>query len=220
MVARGDDPARFSPQRRSPALRERWGAGVDDLVVACVGRLAPEKNLATLVTAWHAICARDPRAKLVIVGEGPLRAQLQGECADAIFAGQRGGDDLAEHYASADLLLFPSLTETFGNVTTEALASGLALVAFDHAAAAQLIRDGANGALAPYADAAAFVRAALTLAADAGQRDAMGSAARSSVESLGWNGIVARFEAMLCRVIGEADRHSEGVFIAVDQPAG
>ena len=218
VVSRGVDTARFSPHQRSQTLRQQWGVGSDDLVVACVGRLAPEKNLSTLVTTWHAIRGLDARAKLVIVGEGPMRAQLQAECPEAIFAGQRSGDDLAAHYASADLLLFPSLTETFGNVTTEALASGLAVVAFDYAAAAQLIRDGDNGALAPYGDMPAYVRAALELATHRARRTAMGEAARGSVASLGWNGIVARFEAILCRVIHEADLRTDGVLVVAGQP--
>lgn len=220
VVSRGVDTARFSPHQRSQALRDEWGVEADDLVVACIGRLAPEKNLSTLTSAWHSIRRLDARAKLVFVGAGPLRAQLEAEHPDAIFAGQRGGDDLAAHYASADLLLFPSLTETFGNVTTEALASGLAVVAFDYAAAAQLIRDNDNGALAPYADTAAYVRAALALAASPTLRRTMGAAARASVASLSWNAIVARFEATLCRVIRETDLLADGTFIATGQAIG
>jgi glycosyltransferase involved in cell wall biosynthesis len=182
--------------------------------------LAPEKNLATLTSAWHAIRNCDARAKLVFVGEGPLRAQLQAEHPDAILAGRRNGDDLAAHYASADLLLFPSLTETFGNVTTEALASGLPVVAFDYAAAAQLIRDGDNGALVPYADTAAYVRTALALAANPALRKTMGAAARTSVASLSWNAIVARFEATLCRVIHEADLHTDAPLVATGHALG
>jgi glycosyltransferase involved in cell wall biosynthesis len=220
VVSRGVDTEQFSPQRRSQVMRQQWGVSSDDCVVACVGRLAPEKNLMTLVTSWQAIRSLNPRAKLVIVGEGPLRVQLQAQCPDAIFAGQRKGDDLAAHYASADLLLFPSLTETFGNVTTEALASGLAVVAFDYAAAAQLIRDGDNGALVPYADAPAYVRAALSLAQQAGKRRALGVAARSSVMSLGWNAIVARFEATLCRVIHDADLPADNMLAPFGQAVG
>jgi glycosyltransferase involved in cell wall biosynthesis len=220
VVSRGVDTARFTPQQRSQALRDQWGIEAGDLVVVCIGRLAPEKNLATLTSAWHAIRNCDARAKLVFVGEGPLRAQLQAEHPDAILAGQRGGDDLAAHYASADLLLFPSLTETFGNVTTEALASGLPVVAFDYAAAAQLIRDGDNGALVPYADTAAYVRTALALAANPALRKAMGAAARTSVTSLSWSAIVARFEATLCRVIHETDTRADEAFVAAGQAIG
>ena len=220
VVSRGVDTARFSPQQRSQALRDQWGVEAEDLVVVCIGRLAPEKNLSTLTSAWQAIRNLDTRAKLVFVGEGPMRAQLQAEHPDAIFAGQRGGDDLAAHYASADLLLFPSLTETFGNVTTEALASGLPVVAFDYAAAAQLIRDGDNGALVPYADTAAYARTALALAANPALRKTMGAAARTSVASLSWNAIVARFEATLCRVIHEADLRTDAPLVATGHALG
>ena len=220
VVSRGVDTARFSRQKRSQALRDQWGVAEGDLVVVCIGRLAPEKNLSTLMTAWRAIRGLHARARLVFVGEGPMRLQLQAECPDAIFAGQRSGDDLAAHYASADLLLFPSLTETFGNVTTEALASGLAVVAYDYAAAAQLIRDNENGALVPYADMPAYVRAALALANNPALRSAMGGAARASVASLSWHAIVARFEATLCRVIHEADLRSDDALLAAGQPIG
>jgi glycosyltransferase involved in cell wall biosynthesis len=198
VVARGVDTARFHPGQRSDALRASWGAAsADDLVVACVGRLAPEKNLATLLDAFDAITRTMPRARLVLVGDGPMRATLQARRPDAVFAGQRGGDDLAAHYASADLFLFPSLTETFGNVTAEAMASGLPVVAFDYAAAAQLIRDGDNGRLVRHADNHAFTALAADLAADAHRRARMGARARESVASLGWADVVGRFETLL-----------------------
>jgi glycosyltransferase involved in cell wall biosynthesis len=219
VVSRGVDTLRFSPRQRSQALRQQWGASADDLVVVCVGRLAPEKNLTTLVAAWQGIRSRDARARLVLVGQGPLQAQLQAQCPEARFAGQRTGDDLAAHYASADLLLFPSLTETFGNVTTEALASGLAVLAFDYAAAAQLIRNGENGALARVGDSDAFVQAATELAADAPRRRAMGDAAWRSVATLDWQSIVARFESVLCSVIHEAQTRAAESMIAVGAPA-
>ena len=106
-VARGVDVRRFDAAHRSEALRAQWGAAPDDLVVTCVGRLAPEKNLVTLVAAFEAIRREQPRARLVLVGDGPMRKELQARCPDAVFAGQRIGDDLAAHYASADLFLFP-----------------------------------------------------------------------------------------------------------------
>ena len=200
-VARGVDTRRFDPARRSEALRAQWGAAHDDLVVTCVGCLAPEKNLATLVTAFDAIRRRQPRAKLVLVGDGPMRKELQALCPDAVFAGQRVGDDLAAHYASADLFLFPSVTETFGNVTTEAMASGLAVVAFDYAAAQRVIRDGENGALVPYDDGAAFVDTAVRTAADLARCRVLGGRARTSVMALDWDGIAAQVEGVMTSVI-------------------
>ena len=197
VVARGVDIQQFGPQRRSAALREQWGVGAEDLVVACVGRLAPEKNLGVLTEAFEAIRQAQPRARLLFVGDGPQRAELQARCPDALFAGQRHGEDLAAHYASADLFIFPSLTETFGNVTVEAMASGLPVLAFNYAAAAQFIRSGDNGMLAPLADTLAFVQAAQALALQPTLRRQMGLAARLSAAELGWDRIVGQFEAVL-----------------------
>jgi glycosyltransferase involved in cell wall biosynthesis len=204
VVSRGVDVRRFDPSRRSDALRAQWNAGPDDLVVGHVGRLAPEKNLGALVAAFEKIRAGNPRAKLVFVGDGPMRNELRACCPDAVFAGQRTGDDLAIHYASADLFLFPSVTETFGNVTTEAMASGLAVVAFDYAAAARLIRDGENGALVPLADTAAFVSRAASVAADLPRCRALGVQARISAKTLDWDGIVVQFEGVLASVMRES----------------
>jgi glycosyltransferase involved in cell wall biosynthesis len=201
VVARGVDTDLFNPVRRSPALRQAWGAQADDLVVACVGRLAIEKNLPLLIDSFRAIEKIRPDARLLLVGDGPMRGELQHACPQATFAGQRGGENLAEHYASADLFLFPSLTETFGNVTTEALASGLPVVAFDYAAAGQLIRHGSNGLLAPVGDAQAFVSAALQAARDDADRRRMGLQARQTALSLGWEPVVDRFETVLSQLV-------------------
>jgi glycosyltransferase involved in cell wall biosynthesis len=200
-VARGVDTRRFDPARRSAALRAQWGATDDDLVVTCVGRLAPEKNLATLLDAFDAIHRAQPRARLVLVGDGPMRKELEARRPDAVFAGQRMGDELAAYYASADLFLFPSITETFGNVTTEAMASGLAVVAYDYAAARRVIVDGENGTLVPYDDRAAFVAAAARTAADLARCRVLGVRARTSVLSLDWDGIAAQVEGVMHTVI-------------------
>jgi glycosyltransferase involved in cell wall biosynthesis len=205
LVARGVDVRRFDTAHRSEVLRSQWGAASEDLVVACVGRLAPEKNLGTLVAAFEAIRRVQPRARLVLVGDGPMRAELQARCPDAVFAGQRIGADLATHYASADLFLFPSVTETFGNVTTEAMASGLAVVAFDYAAAARLIRHGENGALVALADRDAFVATALRIAADRAHCRVLGARARTSVMALDWDSIAAQFEGVAASVMRAAE---------------
>ncbi|MCE9569557.1 MAG: glycosyltransferase family 1 protein, partial [Rhodocyclales bacterium] len=130
VVARGVDTRLFNPARRSDALRSSWNAAGDDLVVAHVGRLAPEKNLSLVLSTFEAIHRYAPRARLLLVGDGPLRRKLEKAHPQHIFAGMRHGEDLATHYASADLFLFPSMTETYGNVTLEALASGLPVVAY------------------------------------------------------------------------------------------
>jgi glycosyltransferase involved in cell wall biosynthesis len=211
-VARGVDVRRFDAAHRSDTLRAQWGAGPDDLVVTCVGRLAPEKNLATLVTAFEAIRRDQPHARLVLVGDGPMRKELEARCPDAIFAGQRMGDDLATHYASADLFLFPSITETFGNVTTEAMASGLAVVAFDYAAAQRLIRHGENGALAPYNDTPAFVATAARTAADLANCRVLGTRARASVMALDWDGIAAQVEGVMASVMRQVEPAADYAF--------
>ncbi len=200
VVARGVDTVRFDPAHRSEALRASWGVGPDDAVVLSVGRLAPEKNLEILVDAFEAIRARVPGARLVVVGDGQLRARIRERCPDAVMAGERTGGDLAAHYASADLFLFPSLTETFGNVTTEAMASGLPVVAFDYAAAAKLIRSGENGLLAPFDDSAAFIEGAAVLAGDRSRARAIGRRARATACACGWDAVVERLEAVMTRV--------------------
>lgn len=196
VVARGVDTELFSPARRSAALRAVWGAEDGAPVVISVGRLAPEKNLPLVLEAFNAVRRRHPKAKLVFVGDGPSRSELQRSHPEAIFAGMRIGLDLAQHYASADIFLFPSLTETFGNVTLEAMASGLAVVAYDYAAAAALIRDNDNGRKLPCGDSHAFTAAAAQLA-DPASREPMRRCARHSVLHHDWENIHDQFAATL-----------------------
>lgn len=194
VVSRGVDTVLFDPARRSAALRASWGAAPDDLVALYVGRLAPEKNLGDLLTAFEAVRRVAPNARLVLVGDGPQRASLQRQCPGAVFAGVRRGGDLAAHYASADLFLFPSLTETFGNVVPEAMASGLAVAAYDCAAAAQLVRHAENGLVVRSGEARGFGAAAACLAADPPAARAMGVQARATALRLDWDSIVQAIE--------------------------
>ncbi|MBL8280290.1 MAG: glycosyltransferase family 1 protein [Pelomonas sp.] len=205
VVGRGVDAQRFDPARRSAAMREGWGASPTDLVLGYVGRLAPEKNLGAVLAAYEAVKTLHPRARLVFVGDGPMRAELAARAPDAVFAGQRSGDDLAAHYAGLDIFLFPSLTETFGNVTTEAMASGCAVVAFDSAAAGELIRSGANGWLAGAGRESDFVTTARLAASDAQARAAVADAARATARRLDWADITARFEGVLEQAIARVD---------------
>jgi len=195
VVARGVDTRSFNPAWRSRELRARWGADDHSRVVTCVGRLASEKNLGVLLDAFEAMRRIDPQLRLVLVGDGPARRELQARCPQAVFAGMQAGEALAAHYASADLFLFPSLTETFGNVVPEAMASGLAVLAYDYAAAAQLIRHEHNGLLAPFDDARAFAAQAERLVADRTTAPRLGLEARASAGRLGWDRIVAQVES-------------------------
>jgi glycosyltransferase involved in cell wall biosynthesis len=206
VLSRGVDTQLFSPARRSETLRARWGVNDDDLVVVYVGRIAREKNLGLLIRAFDAVRQRVPNARLLFVGDGPATAELKRrkDRSHYIFAGMRHGEDLAQHYASADLFLFPSLTETFGNVTTEALASGLAVVAFDYGAAGELIVDGENGRLAQRGDEDAFISAAVQLAVEAGRRNTLRRVAAASVSHLDWDCIHDHFEAVLRRHVSKA----------------
>ena len=202
VVARGVDTQRFTPARRSIALRAGWGAGPDTLVVLCVGRLAAEKNLGALLDAVQAMRLLEPRLRLVLVGDGPERARLQERCPDAVFSGVRHGNDLAAHYASADVFLFPSMTETFGNVVPEAMASGLPVVAYDHAAAGHLIRHGVNGLLARFDDQAEYCRIARKAIADREGLRAIGVQARKDVLQLDWARIIEAIESEYAAAAG------------------
>jgi glycosyltransferase involved in cell wall biosynthesis len=141
---------------------------------------------------------------VVAVGDGPLRTALQAACPDLLFCGARTGEALAAHYASADVFLLPSETETFGNVTLEAMASGLAVVAYDYAAARVHIRSGESGVLVPCGQPDAFVAAAAGLAAAPEGLRAIRRRAREHAASLDWLEIARQFERLLLGTEAEA----------------
>ena len=201
VVSRGVDTRLFSPARRSPELRKAWGAGEHGIVAMYVGRMAPEKNLPVAVRAFLAMRERNPQVQLVMVGDGPERATLSSRNPTVVFAGTRSGEDLATHYASADVFLFPSLTETFGNVTLEAMASGLAVVAYEYAAARQCMVHEESGLLAPFGDSRAFLGMAAGLMEDSSRIARLRLRARSAAESIGWESVVDKFESVLRSVI-------------------
>lgn len=201
VVGRGVDTHHFHPRHRDAVLRESWGLGEGNLACLYVGRLAPEKNLALTSRAFDAIREVCPKARMVWVGDGPAAARLKRERPDDHFAGVRTGADLAEHYASADLFLFGSLTETYGNVVAEAMASGLAVVAFRSAAAAEIVADGFSGRCAPPGDDASFIDAALDLALDPGLRRSIGLRAQLDMGVRGWPAVVERFEDFLRKAV-------------------
>jgi glycosyltransferase involved in cell wall biosynthesis len=197
VVGRGVDANVFHPARRSAALRATWGASEETLVALCVSRFAPEKNFPLVLEAYAAMRRIRADACLVLVGDGPLLAELRGANLGCVIAGRLVNGALSAHYASADVFLFPSTTETFGNVTLEAMASGLGIVAYRYAAARQHLEHGRSALLAPPGDAAAFVALAERLARNPPLAAALGRAARADAESLTWERVVDDFEAVL-----------------------
>jgi glycosyltransferase involved in cell wall biosynthesis len=201
VVARGVDTALFHPGKRSEKLRLQWGlVAEDELAVIYVGRISAEKNLPLVLRTFKAMQAINPKLKLVLVGDGPVRAELQRHNPGYIFAGMRTGEDLAAHYASGDIFLFPSMTETYGNVTVEAMASGLAVVAFRYAAAAEHIQHEWNGLHAEYGNEEEFVIQACKLAIDVSRVQKMRLQAHQTMLKLDWQNIVDEFEQALAQL--------------------
>lgn len=207
-LRRGVDTRLFTPHRRDPALRKRWGVHEDAPVMLCVGRIAAEKNLGLALQAFRALQARLPAARMVLVGDGPRREALAAAYPDALFVGTRHGEELAAHYASADLLLFPSLSETFGNVVLEAMASGLPVVAFDRAAAQEHLVHGVSGLLVPATDARGFITSVYQLGLKPDSRRLLGGNARIAAQRCPTRGMIGEFETLLTSLVhGHSDDH-------------
>ena len=183
---RGIDRAQFNPARRSADFRAAHGIVADDVVVAFLGRLVLEKGLDVFADAVDAAAAQGAKLKLLVIGDGPAREWFATRLPDAIFVGQLSGPDLAVALASTDIFLNPSITETFGNVTLEAMACGLPVVGAKRAGVGDLVTD-AVGITVPPGSAEAFARAIVSLR----QRDALAlsRAAREHALRYDWRSV-------------------------------
>lgn len=189
VMSRGVDTDLYHPESRCDTLRAEWGAS-GAIAVLYVGRLAAEKNLDLAIRGYFEIQAECPNAQFVLVGDGPLREALMKQYPNFIFAGFKRGHELAQCYASADVFLFPSETETFGNVLTEAMASGLACVAYDYAAAKEYATNSVDAYLAPLGEEAVFLELSRALAIDVELRMRLRTNARQLMRSLNWTCVV------------------------------
>ncbi|MDX5328184.1 MAG: glycosyltransferase family 1 protein [Marinobacter sp.] len=205
--SRGVDCHRFTPHKRDHDLRARWGLTNSDRAVLYVGRLAAEKNLRMAVACFERIRGLHPNARFILVGDGPMRKQLAERHPEYIFCGTQRGEDLARHYASGDLFLFPSKTDTFGNVVLEAMASGLGVVAFDDAAAAEHLRHEENGLKAELSEDEAFINHALRLADQPTLLSRVRAQARLDALDLSWNSQIEQFEHLVLNQPAQARYH-------------
>ncbi len=199
--ARGVDPDVFNVSQRSDEWRARYGLVQDDVVVTFVGRLVLEKGLDVFADVVEGLSARGLPHRSVVVGDGPERADLQARLSPlgTVFTGHLEGNDLAHAYASSDVFVFPSETETFGNVTLEAMASGVPAVCADATGSRSLVIDGKTGFLPPARDSAAFLDAAARLVSDPDLRSRMRTASLERASQFTWNAILSQMLAHYAR---------------------
>jgi glycosyltransferase involved in cell wall biosynthesis len=192
---RGVDIQRFNPERRSLEWRRHMGIGDEEVVVSFVSRLVLEKGLDVFADVIERLQARGIPHRCLIVGDGPARADMAARLPGAIFTGTLRGNDLGRAYASSDVFLFPSHTETFGNVTLEAMASGLPAVCADATGSRSLVIDGVTGYLAPPNDSAAFLDRVSRLVRNPLLRTHMGHQARDRAQAYDWPLVLGKIES-------------------------
>ena len=196
VVSRGVDTKLFNIAKRDTSLRSSWGATDDTKVLISVGRMAPEKNLDQVLKTYDALKSTGQAFKLVMVGDGPLKEQFQKRYPEIIFPGMLSQTNLATYYASSDLFIFPSQTETFGNVTLEALASGIPVLAFDCAAARDWVQTGVNGWLIAENNPEGFAAQAVTIFNSKDLLDQITQSTRQQVVHLDWDQIAEQVESV------------------------
>ena len=189
---RGIDTSQFHPAKRLEEWRLKHGLKSGEIAIVHVARLVREKQLDTLVAIARRLEALDIAHKMIIVGDGPERAWLESQIPAAIFANFLTGEELSTAYASSDIFLFPSDTESFGNVTLEAMASGLPCVCADATGSRSLVVDGVTGFLARPGDADQFARAIEKLVKDPALRRQMGAAGRERSFAFSWDETMSR----------------------------
>jgi glycosyltransferase involved in cell wall biosynthesis len=204
---RGVESELYHPCKRSTEWRRALGFADDEIVVAFVGRLVKEKNTALLARVLRSLGESVPRFRALIVGDGPERNRLRSACPSAVFTGFLNGEALARAYASSDIFFFPSATESFGNVTLEAMASGLPSVCADATGSRSLVLHGVTGYLVRADDRAGFVDRLASLIAEPAARARMGAAARARALSFEWAPALRDLYENYLEVLG---RHQKG----------
>jgi glycosyltransferase involved in cell wall biosynthesis len=195
ILPRGLDTELFHPARRDSAFFEKFGASNGEVRLLYVGRISREKDLDLLADAYRRLRKEGLPVQLFVVGHGPYSEALAKSLPEAFFTGYLRGTELATAYASADIFVFPSTTDTFGNVILEAQASGLPVVVSDSGGPKELVADKTNGLITRSHDIKDFTRAIRALVTDRALRERMAASARDSVTDRSWPRAFAKFWA-------------------------
>jgi glycosyltransferase involved in cell wall biosynthesis len=191
--SRGVDPSHFHPRFRSNEYRETLGLGPRDLLVTYIGRIAREKNLSQLLAAWEALAPERGSARLALVGRGPLEEEIhRREIPGVHVLGLRHERELSEAYASADIFVFPSATETFGNSLLEAMGSGLPSLAAAGGGVLEFAQHGRNAWLVAPNSAPAITQGLRRLMRDSDLRRRLSDGALLTARERDWDGVYAR----------------------------
>lgn len=204
--SRGVDRGQFNPERRDMAWRRSLGIKDDELVLAFLGRVVMEKGLDVFAAVHDELIRRGVHHKVLVIGEGPARPWFEKALPDGIFVGHQEGDDLARALASSDIFLNPSITETFGNVTLEAMACALPVVAVSATGATSLVKDGETGILADPGDNCALCEAVAAYAADPELRERHGAAGLAFAKTQDWDVINGTVLKTYARAIERRER--------------
>jgi glycosyltransferase involved in cell wall biosynthesis len=206
MWTRGIDREQFNPGRRDMEWRRSIGIADDELVVVFLGRIVIEKNLDVFAEAIRAFEERGVKHRVLVIGEGPARATFQELLPDGLFIGEQTGDDLARALASGDVLFNPSTTEAFGNVTLEAMACALPVLAADASGTTNIVRDGESGTLVDASDIEGFADALEAYARDPELRRRQGEAGLAFAKTMDWDRINAAVIRNYQRAIVKRER--------------
>jgi phosphatidylinositol alpha 1,6-mannosyltransferase len=216
--SRGVDRDQFNPGRRSLEWRRAHGIGDDEMVVAFLGRLVLEKGLDVFADAVDAAKEKQVPLKILIIGDGPARDYFIQRLPDAVFTGQLTGEELSMALASADVFLNPSITETFGNVTLEAMASGLPVLAAAASGTTSLVQHGVTGQLSEPGDIDAFADELQLYQRDPALRAKHGAAGLEAAKRMDWDEINAEVMHVYERVIERRHRLNRRLAVRALRP--